>query len=300
MVYEYALGCNALHIARSITYKADGSSKACFSSCICIVKQWHGSGYGQFLQPDICRFEPDNLRLHLSLLRCCSQVYMEAALIPFTHNTFSFADAVLLPQFLSTLVPAQATAITSLALNNIFAGDLLEQEYWYGLPELHRLSVTIRGHAGCFDDGEHQRDYRRFNDLYISDARMAWEDDPSHEPLEHFNLKSFKLRIVCACGVVLEDCPTQRDWQQWAESIEIRVSARRYRRRHERRQGSGRQLLQIQPLDRAIPVQTPLGNCLGRFKGWYTQYLLNWKRSLVDNFLHSMRSETRFSSLGRQ
>jgi hypothetical protein len=103
---------------------------------------------------------------------------MGAALIPFTHNTFSFADAYLLPQFVSSLVPAQATAITSLALNNIFAGDLLEQEYWRGLPELRYLSVTIRGHAGCFDDGERQRDYRRFNDSYISDARMAWEDQP--------------------------------------------------------------------------------------------------------------------------
>jgi hypothetical protein len=261
------------------------------------VQQWHGSGYGQFLQPDICRFEPCNFCLHLSLLRCCSQVYMEAALIPFTHNTFSFADAVLLPQFISILVPAQATAITSLALNNIFAGDLLEEEYWYALPELRHLSVTIRGHAGCFDDGEHQRDYRRFNDLYISDARMAWEDNPSHEPLEHFNLKSFKLRIVCACGVVLKDCPTQRDWQQWAESIENRVSSRRFKKRLERRQDSGRR---IHPINRAAPVRTPLGNCLRKFKGWCVQHVVNWKRFLVDEVRRSKRRESRFSNLGRQ
>ena len=137
---------------------------------------------------------------------------MEAALIPFTHNTFSFADAVLLPQFISSLVPAQATAITSLTLSNIFAGDLLDEEHWYGLPELRHLSVTIRGYEGCIDDGKHQRDYRRFNDSYIDDAPMAWEDNPSYEPLQHFNLESFKLRIVCTCGLVMSDCSTHQDW----------------------------------------------------------------------------------------
>lgn len=68
---------------------------------------------------------------------------METVLITFTHNSFSFANAVLLPQFVSSRVPAQATAITSLALGNIFVEDLLDQEYWYGLPELRHLSVTI-------------------------------------------------------------------------------------------------------------------------------------------------------------
>lgn len=106
---------------------------------------------------------------------------MEAVLIPFTHNSFSFANAVLLPQFVSSLVLAQATAITPLALSNIFAGDLLDQEYWYGLPELRHLSVTIRGHEGCINGDKYLRDYRRFNDWYINDAWKGWQDNPSSD-----------------------------------------------------------------------------------------------------------------------
>lgn len=183
------------------------------------MHEWNTYGSEHPFHHEICRLEPLVLRLHLSLLRCCSQIYMEAALIPFIHNTFSFAEGAVLPQFISSLVPAQATAITSLALNNIFAADLFDWEYWYGLPELRHLTVTVRGHEECISGNGFFGDHRRLNDSYLASARKVWQDAPTHEPLEHFNLDSFKLRVVCSSSLLLKDCPTHRDWQLWADTI---------------------------------------------------------------------------------
>jgi hypothetical protein len=215
---------------------------------------------------------------------------VEAALIPFVHNTFSFADGALLPQFVSSLVPAQASAITSLALSNIFAADVIEREYWYGFPELRRLAITVRGHAGCSNRDQYFRDYRQFNEFYISDARKTWRDIPSYEPLEHFNLEAFELRIVCACGLVMQNCLKRQDWQHRAEAVGQRVSTRGVRKRPERRPDSGRHLLQIHPLNRAVSIQPSLANHLWKCKGLCVQYLVNLKRSLTNRLPPLTRS----------
>lgn len=173
-----------------------------FKSCICTVHEWSNHGADHPFHHDICHLEPFVRRLHLGLLRPCSQVYMEAALIPFTHNTFSLAHAPLLPQLISSLVPAQATAITSLSLSNIFVGDLLDRDYWYGFPELRHLAVTVNGHDGCVDGDCGLKDYRRFNALYVSSVRKVWQDYPLSGPLEHSNLDSFELRTECVSEAI--------------------------------------------------------------------------------------------------
>jgi len=206
---------------------------------------------------------------------------MEAAPIPYTHNTFSFARGPLLPQFIFSLVPAQATAITSLSLSNIFAADLLDKHYWSGFPDLRRLAVGINGHEGCTDHHGDLRDYRRFNTLHLWSSRKVWQDFPLYEPLEHFNLESFKLRIVCASGFKMRICDARDDWEQWAEAIEQRVLARRFKKRHERRQDSERRLRQTRPVNRAVPLESWLWNHLWRFRRWCVRCAVDLKRSLV-------------------
>ncbi|OCL14808.1 hypothetical protein AOQ84DRAFT_230289 [Glonium stellatum] len=49
--------------------------------------------------------------LHMELLRSCKQVYQETALLPYTHNTFSFSSPDALTCFISTLIPDQRCAL---------------------------------------------------------------------------------------------------------------------------------------------------------------------------------------------
>jgi hypothetical protein len=279
-------------MTRYTAYTSKQGSAIFFRSCICTVHEWSNRGSEHPFHHDICHLEPFVRRLRLGLLRVCSQIYMEAALIPFIHNTFCFAHGPLLPQFISSLVPAQATAITSLSLSNIFVGDLLDRDYWYGFPELRHLAVTVCGHDGCMDGDGDLKDYRRFNALYVSSVRKLSQDFPSHEPLEHFNLESFSLRTVCASGLKMRRCPTREEWQQWAEAVGQRVSARPFKRRPERRTIPGRQLLQIYPVNRAIPVQSSFGGYFWRSKGLCVQYLSSWKTSLFKRFQRWTRSES--------
>jgi hypothetical protein len=178
---------------------------------------------------------------HTALLRSCSQIYTEAALVLYMHNTFSFGDADLLPQFISTLVPAQTSAITSLTLNNVFVGDLLDRDYWEAFPHLRHLTVSIRSHDGCTEYDSDMHGHRLLNAAHLDYARMVWQRNPSLEPLEHFNLASFKFRIVCGSGKdAVERCPTLEIWQRWSEAIEQRVLARPVRAGAQRRRTTRR------------------------------------------------------------
>lgn len=217
---------------------------------------------------------------------------MEAALIPFTHNTFSFAHGPLLHQFISSLVPAQATAITSLSLSNIFAADLLDRHYWDSFPELRYLAVSVNGHMDCMDEDGDLRDNRRFNALYIWSSRKVWQDFPLYEPLQHLNLESFNFRIVCASGLKMKLCDTLQEWEQWAETIEQRVLAKRLKKGVERTQGSERRLRQIHPINRAVPIQTWLWNRLWGFKRWCVRCAVDLERSLVTRLPPSRYAES--------
>jgi hypothetical protein len=76
-------------------------------------------------------------------------------------------------------------------LSNIFAGDLLDQDYWTSFPRLRHLTVSIRGHNGCTDHNSYLSDHRLFTLSHLNHARKVWRHNPSFEPLEHFNMESF-------------------------------------------------------------------------------------------------------------
>lgn len=56
------------------------------------------------------------LQLNLSLLRACRQINLEAALLPYTWNIFSFADAQDFERFVDQLMTAQQRAIRSITI----------------------------------------------------------------------------------------------------------------------------------------------------------------------------------------
>jgi hypothetical protein len=164
-------------------------------------------------------------RLDLSLLLACSQIYMEASLLPFSHNNFMFADTELLPLFTNKLAPMQAAAITSLTLDNITAFDLFDGLYWKPFPSLRNLAATVRGHEGCVDDNHFLLSgCRKLNRFFLLNARRWWREEPAHAPLEKLNLEMFRFRVVCASGHRQTRCRTLGEWQQWAKMIEREVS----------------------------------------------------------------------------
>ena len=159
-IYEYALGHNTLHISRYIAHTRSRGCVILFKSCICTMHKWWSNDNDHPFHHDMCRLDPFVVRLHLSLLRPCSQIYMEAALIPFMHNAFSFAHGPLLPQFISGLVPAQAAAMTALSLSNIFVADLSDRRCWPGFLDLRHLAISINGHKSCTDGHGDLKDCR--------------------------------------------------------------------------------------------------------------------------------------------
>jgi hypothetical protein len=60
----------------------------------------------------------------LGILLTCRQVHSEAALIPFTLNTFIFETCDTFGNFLTVLKPVQAKAIRSIILESITAGTI--------------------------------------------------------------------------------------------------------------------------------------------------------------------------------
>jgi hypothetical protein len=141
-ILEYALSGNALHIFRNPNQTSmrttRPSCKVCVSPCWCSVRitaflASHDDRHR--LHRHVCYTNVFGYRLVLSLLQSCSQIYMEASLLPFTQNHFIFGETELLPLFTSKLAPAQAAAITSLSLDNITVFNLFDDSYWTPFPD---------------------------------------------------------------------------------------------------------------------------------------------------------------------
>jgi hypothetical protein len=182
-------------------------------------------------------------RLDLSLLLACSQIYMEASLLPFSHNNFMFAETELLPLFTNKLAPMQAAAITSLTLDNITAFDLFDGSHWKPFPSLRNLAATVRGHEGCVDDNHFSLlGCRKLNRFLLLNARRWWCEEPAHAPLEKLNLEMFRFRVMCASGHRQTRCRTLGEWRQWAKMIEREVSERWTKQEARRRQEQTRLL----------------------------------------------------------
>lgn len=133
-IWIYALGGQTLHLSFYRLNRAIPTEKVKVSLCVaapddahvaeairyCTEELWvdttkyrhmaccldgEAPGYKGFAAPK---------SFSLSLLRTCSQVYAETALIPFHTNAFAFDKAWRLSTFLAILYPAQRNAIYSL------------------------------------------------------------------------------------------------------------------------------------------------------------------------------------------
>jgi hypothetical protein len=247
-IFEYALGSSDLHISRhpnqpSMT-KTRLSCKVCVSLCYCAVRITRGNlnnahhSHHHVCYTDIFGYSPD-----LSLLRSCSQIYMEASLLPLTHNNFMFGETELLPLFTSKLAPMQAAAITSLTLDNIAVFDLFDDSHWKPFSGLRYLAAAVRGHDGCVDDNSlWLSDCRKLNREILLNRRQWWREEPTYAPLGRLNLETFQFRILCASGRRRARCRTIREWQHWGKMIEREVSGRWTKQGARRRQEQTRLL----------------------------------------------------------
>ena len=136
-IWHYALCGNVIHINGRLGYKRTGIGT---NYAICRAKiddkdvaAAIKAGYGDKQDSDstskgytptheqctfctwACKKDCEHSRLPLSLLAACRQVHDEAALLPYTGNTFSLAIHSVEP-FLKALVPAQAHAIERMIL----------------------------------------------------------------------------------------------------------------------------------------------------------------------------------------
>jgi hypothetical protein len=232
-IYEHALGNNTLHIFRHPNQprmtQTRLSCKVCITPCPCTVRitahlaTWTDAHRRHH---HICYANPFGYRLDLRFLQTCSQIYVEASLLPFTLNNLVFAETELLPLFTDKLAPLQAAAITPLNLDNITA-----------FPSLRNLSATVRGHDGCIDDNYFWLSgCRKLNRVYLLNCRQRWREEPAHAPLGKLNLETFRFRVVCASGYPRMRCRALREWQQWAKMIEREVSGRWTKQEARRRQ----------------------------------------------------------------
>lgn len=284
-IYNHALGGNTLHISRNAWDERppEFRCRMCLPACICAVS--NNSSWSDFEYPlcyEMCPHRPVGPRPNLSLLLACSQVYTEAALMPFIHNTFNFADATILPTFVSSLVASQAAAITTLKLHHVAAFHVFDDDYWTTLTGLRNLTLTIRGHDGCGEgDGDTiPQDCRQFNNYFIRSAREWWPQEPSYAPLSQLSLKTFQFRILCASGIAWRRCRALRQWQQWAKTIELEVSARWSKKEARQRQLEKRLLLQAALSEAARLHKSSLREKIWKIKRWCVLRLSIWKMSL--------------------
>lgn len=296
-IYRYALGGNTLHISRNAWDERPPGfcCRLCLPACICAVS--NNSSCSDFEYPlfyEMCSHRPLGPRPNLSLLLACSQVYIEAVLIPFIHNTFNFADATFLPNFVSNLVLSQSAAITTLKLHHIAAFHVFDDDCWATLTGLRNLTVTIRGHDGCGEgeDDTIPQDCRKFNNYFIRSAREWWPQEPSYAPFSHLDLETFQFRILCASGLAWRRCPKLREWQQWARTIEQEVSARWSKKEARQRQLEKRLLLQAALSEAAMAHRSSLGEKIRKIKRWCVLRFSIWKKSLGKRLWLSRRGES--------
>ena len=76
---------------------------------------WH-SVYAKRHSDCTSRFTRSMLGPRWWLLLVCRQIYQEAALIPFTSNTYTFEGIACLKRFVQVLMPCQARALTRIVL----------------------------------------------------------------------------------------------------------------------------------------------------------------------------------------
>lgn len=131
--------------------------------------------------------------LDVALLQTCSQIYGEAALLPFTNTTFSFfCDADVSP-FIANLNPAQAQAIQKILLANAGSYDFVSDNVWKKLTGLRKLRIVFP--VPSFASVWCPR--RTLHNLATCELRTA-TGRMRFECFQRLNLESFEINVM-AC-----------------------------------------------------------------------------------------------------
>lgn len=144
-IYEYAIGCNIIHIDFE-TYRSLYEDDKPYPVIIPIFK-YHLNVYTPRTNPFIEKQQPTvRLSKEITLLNnVCRQMYLETAVLPFKLNLISFDSHNTMFNFLymeKRLSRAQRGAITQVAL----PFTLLEPNMLTYLPNLERVLVGVEHH----------------------------------------------------------------------------------------------------------------------------------------------------------
>lgn len=158
-------------------------------------------------------FNSSKNRIQLSLLKTCSQVYNETALIPFYENAFSFHDDRDLGLLMAKLVPAQYESIRAICLPNAGSCDFEKDNVWAKLTSLRRLNIAVQIKNGTRNACARSTMNLSATELQTVKGRLAFE------PLKRLNLDFFQFNLV-ATFLPLSDCPSWTDFNGLAADIE--------------------------------------------------------------------------------
>lgn len=135
------------------------------------------------------------LPIHPNILGTCSQIYLEAALIPFAHNTFLVSNDNDLSAFLSKLAPSQSNAIRTMHLPDAGNYNFARDNVWSKLRGLRTLHIVVRPrtpplrHLSLNACARAEIDLRN-TELRTKKGRLVFE------PLKRLNLRSFHLNVI--------------------------------------------------------------------------------------------------------
>lgn len=130
--------------------------------------------YGMPSTGGLRKFHPET-RLDLSLLLVCRQVYLEASLLPYTTNTFTFSDLDVIRSFTSYLSPEQIAAINNVELSYWTVG--MVQEAKRTLTGLKTVSLD-HSHTRSPENATDRQAYLGYslscNPGLVTTAKVIW------------------------------------------------------------------------------------------------------------------------------
>lgn len=150
-IYEYALGGCTLHITQ---HKPPGATEFRPRVTICREGEWSTteSGHRAFdrgsFHHGFCESHRDSnlANLDIALLRCSRQIYAEAALIPYSANTFHFLTLDHTEELFKSLMPTQRRAIKSLLFSEeitTYPRSNFDAKRLKGFTDLDDLTINI-------------------------------------------------------------------------------------------------------------------------------------------------------------
>lgn len=205
-IYEHLFSVTDIHIASDLPRSKHRAIKLPYRLLVCHCSQGYEGRPTVSLVPESSKNEPSYPDLHcaclssksrepicnhlrLDLLRVCRQIYHEAALKPFSQNTFVQEPDRAILEFLKVLVPTQARAIARL---RIVGNDCPKQEaFKRGLKGLDHLEILV--HNGCMytTDRIARGALLGMLESFVKDTGVA--------ALGSLRLKSFRITVEAAC-----------------------------------------------------------------------------------------------------